>query len=364
MNWWLRARVQQEDLGDFDTAGAMADIVSGLGFEATEEEENGGAAGDTGSGTGGELGSEGEGEQGGTGEGDQVAGETKPAGEGEEQGQTKPVTTAEAAPKTWRAEAQKEWDKLSPVVKQEIAKREEDMFKGMEQYRNDASFGKTIQQVLDPFVPILQQHGINPIQQIGDLMNAHKTLALGSPEAKVGMLRWLAKEYSIDLGGLGGGPAAEAGQEGYVDPAVKGLQDKLQSVESRLQQDQEAREAEARAKATSDLQAFRADPEHVYFDELVTDITQLMRSGICSNLKQAYDRAVYSNPVTRDKEIARKSAEADRLKKEQDAAKAAQAKKALGANVRTTAKKGSAAASVGTIDDTLNETYDRLTSKA
>jgi hypothetical protein len=257
-----------------------------------------------------------------------------------------------------------EWSKASPALRAEVARREEEMFRGIEGYKTDAGFGRTVQKVIEPYVPILQQHGINPIQQIGDLMNAHKTLALGTPEAKVGMLKWLAQEYSIDLTGMGVAPANGQGQQApYVDPAVQALQKQTQELQSRLEQSETARQQEVREKATAEVTAFKADPKNIYFDDVAGQVAQLIRSGVCATLQQAYEQAIYLNPVTREKEFARQTAERDKLQKEADAEKVAAAKKASAANTRTTAKNGGAAATVGSIDDTLNEAYDRMTTK-
>jgi hypothetical protein len=363
INWWP---VRNEELAEFDVAGALAEISSGLGLESDGQDNNdtdvnldgadtaaGGGSDDTAA-TGGAAAKEGE-----AGE----AGAAPTAGKEAAPAPVKQEVTADVLPKTWKPEMAEEWAKASPALRAEVARREEEMFKGLEGYKVDAGFGRTIQKVLEPYVPILEQHGINPIQQIGDLMNAHKTLALGTPEAKLGMLKWLATEYSIDLGKLGAAAPGAAPVEGYVDPAVQALQKQTEALQSRLEQSEAARQQEVKDKATNEVMAFKADPKNIYFDEVAGQVAQLIRSGVCTSLQQAYEQAIYLNPVTRDKEIARLAAEREKAQKEADAKKAAEAKKATGANVRTTAKKGSAAATVGSIDDTLNSAYDNIVSR-
>ena len=55
---------------------------------------------------------------------------------------TEPEVKSEAAlapPKTWRAEALAKWETLPAEVQREVLKREEDIFKGLESYKADAT---------------------------------------------------------------------------------------------------------------------------------------------------------------------------------------------------------------------------------
>jgi hypothetical protein len=58
-----------------------------------------------------------------------------------------------------------------------------------------------------------------------------------------------------------------------------------------------------------EIDAFAADPAHPYFDELANDITKLFEAGLAKDLPEAYEKAVYANPTTRQKEIDRLTAE-------------------------------------------------------
>ena len=73
--------------------------------------------------------------------------------------------------------------------------------------------------------------------------------------------------------------------------------------------------------------------------------------------KITYDRAVWSNPAVRTKELSRQQADAAKKAADEATAKAEAARKSTAANVRTSAKSGSAAAPLGSMDDTLAETF-------
>jgi hypothetical protein len=250
-------------------------------------------------------------------------------------------------PKTWRKEASAVWATLPPEAKAEVLKREEDIFKGIESYKVDATFGKTLKGVLAPYEGILKQHNIDPVQQVGSLLQAHYTLATGTPEARAGMFQRLAADYGIDLSQLSGGEAP------YIDPTVRALQSELAGVKSQLSAAERGRQAEVAAANSKQVDAFASDTKNVYFNEVADQMATLLQRGIVGTLQEAYDQAVWLNPVTRAKEVARSSAEAAKTAGAEAATKAALTKKATAANVKTSAKSGSATTPLGSIDDTL-----------
>lgn len=254
-------------------------------------------------------------------------------------------------PKTWRKEAAATWAALPPEAKAEILKREEDIFKGIEAYKADAGFGKSIKTIMDPYLPIMRQYNIDPAVQVQNLMNAHYTLAMGSAEQKVALFQQLARDYKIDLAGMQFGDEAP-----YIDPAVKNLQNELQAVKSQLSSAEQARLTETKQALEKQIDAFAQDPANAHFNEVANDMAVLLEKGICKTLPEAYERAIWMNPAVRAKELTRQQAEASKKAADEAAARAAAARKATGANVRTSAKSGSAAAPLGSMDDTLNET--------
>lgn len=270
---------------------------------------------------------------------------------------TDPAAADPAAepPKTWRKEAAELWKTLPAAARQEIIKREADIFKGIEGYKTEAAFGKSFREVLSPFMPIMEQYNLDPAVQVRQLLQAHQTLALGTPEQKSAFFAQLAQQYQIPLPGSADEPA-------YVDPAVKDLQSQVQSLHSKLSEADASRQAQVIAERQKEVETFAADPSNLHFDEVSNDMVTLLQGGVCKTLPEAYEKAVWANPVTRAKEIARQQAEATRKAQETEAAKVAAARKATAANVRTSAKSGSATAPLGSIDDTLNETLAKIRS--
>lgn len=252
-------------------------------------------------------------------------------------------------PKTWRKEAAAVWAGLPAEARQEIAKREEDIFRGIESYRTDATFGKSVQSTLAPYMPVLKQYNIDPVEQISGLMKAHHTLALGTPEEKVQLFQQLATDYGIDLDQV---TAAAP----FIDPAVQHLQKELKGVQSVLSETQKREYDRQVAEYTQTVEKFASDPKNVHFEAVANDMAALMQSKVCGTLEQAYEKAVWANPVTRAKEIERIQTDAQAKREAEAAERVKKARESAGANVRAREKGGSAAAPLGTIDDTLQET--------
>ena len=271
-----------------------------------------------------------------------------------------PAAATDAPPKTWRKEASAHWAALPSEIKAEVLKRESDIFAGLETYKADAGFGKSIKAVVAPYEQILRANNMDPAQTIGGLMNAHYTLATGTPEARVQLFQKLAKDYGIDLGQLSGQPAGEAP---YIDPAVAALQKELQTVQSQLSATAQQQHQQRRAEVSRQVDVFAADPKNVHWNDVADDITRLISTGVAGTLQEAYDKAVWLNPVTRAKEVTRTAAEATSKAQAEAKAKADKAKAAMAANVHTKARNGSAATPLGSLDDTLEASLASIRSR-
>ena len=334
---------------DFDVGAAVDEIGSGLGFGETTTEENDGLVLDVVSKEVPEAPTaEAKPE-----EGTQTPAEVKP---------DTPAATVDEAPKTWRKEASAHWAALPSEAKAEILKREADIFAGIESYKVDATFGKSVKQVVAPFEGILRQNNMDPVQTINGLLNSHYALATGTPEQKANLFRLLAKDYQIDIVALAGGQTA-TGEPPYIDPAVANLRQKLAGVESELTQARQARLNESKANISKQVAGFAEDPKNIYFNELADDMASLVQRGVAGTLQEAYEKAIWLNPVTRAKETSRIATEQASTAAAAAKAKVATAKAATAANVKTSAKSGSATAPLGTLDDTLASALAEIKSR-
>lgn len=233
---------------------------------------------------------------------------------------------AKAPPQSWAKEKHELWAKLPPEAQEYYEIREKQMLDGLEQYKEHAGFGKQMREVMQPYKAFLTAQGVDEPRAAQYLLNAHYKLSNGTPEEKRGYFANLAKSYGIDLAGL-------QAEQPQVDPHMKSLQDKVQTLESTLTQQRQAEINQQRAKVTAEIEAFASDPKHPYFDECADEIAALVQAG--HPLETAYEKAVYANPVTRAKELSRLQAEKDKSLREKSKLEVETARRAASTNVRS-----------------------------
>ena len=262
------------------------------------------------------------------------------------------------APKTWTKEALESWATIPPRAKQEILKREEDFLKGITQYKDRAEIGDRYDKVVEPYKPILQAENIDPVQMFQSFAANHYILSRGTEAQKLELAANMIAGYNIDFNKLisfVGDHIIEP-----ADPRVAALEAEVRELrkghESRQQQDMTA----ATERLSAEITAFAQDPAHPYFNELVDDISKLFETGQATNLQEAYDKAVYLNSTTRQKEIDRLTAEKSNSATAEEQARRDKIAKSTAADLSLDPKSKNGTVPIGSIDDTLAETMARI----
>jgi len=235
-----------------------------------------------------------------------------------------------------------------PVVMQEFLRRSDEMHRGLEQYREKAQFGDTIRNAISPFMRTIEAAGVTPDVAVQALFNADAMLRSGSQQQKVQMLHKLASDYGIDIQQAAITPAEQ------FDPNTYALQQKLTQMESWIAQQNQAREQQESVTLNSEIERFSKDPANVHFAAVREDMAGLLQAGIATDLRDAYERAIYANPTVRNQVLAEQQAKVDADRKAQATQKAQAAKQAAAVNI---SRKGTlpAAKQVGNIDDTIRD---------
>ena len=302
----------------FDLDSAVAEIGTDLGFSSSEPDEP----------------DEPDDAPGAKASAEQDEPEGAEQGETETEGTEKPATeqpTAKEAPKSWPKEKHAIWQTLPPEAQDFYLTREKQFLDGLEQYKAGAQYAKQLSDVVAPFRPLLQQQGINETEAFQYMLTAHANLSTGSPEQR----RESFMQIGRDLGILGANDTTDTlavGEQLPVDPRVQELQQRLNALESERNRETQARLQRVKVEADTAVEAFAADPENIYFNEVASDMALLVKQGF--ELKDAYDRAVWSNPVTRAKEQARLQTEAAETAKKAAQEQLQTARRPAATNVR------------------------------
>lgn len=256
---------------------------------------------------------------------------------------------AKPAPKAWPKEMHEEWGKVPPKVQDYLELREKQMLDGISQYKELADVGKTMQSVIQPYIPMLRASGADPAKAVEVLLNANYRLTTGPVESR--------RQAFVELGAhLGLVPQQNVPQEHPQIRELRRQQEELRSALTRReQQDYEAK----RGEVTSQLEAFAKD--HPHLDDVADDIVAFINQG--HDLQTAYDKAVYANPVTRQQELDRIQKEAKAKLIEKGKAEAAAARKATAANVTSRDTSRAPTELMGTMEDTMRSTLRNLKSR-
>lgn len=267
-----------------------------------------------------------------------------------------PEPVVRAAPKSWPKEMHEHWAKTDPKVQEYWETREKQMLDGLEGYKADAGFGKQIKEIAAPYTAMLQAQNIDAPKAFQYLLNAHYKLSSAQPSERPALISQLLKQYGIDPADF------KPADETPVDPKVKALEERVNQLHTSLTARERAALTEAQSRIAKDVEAFASDPAHPYFEEVAEDIVAMIQAG--HELKDAYEKAIWANPVTRQKEIARLNTENETKLREKAKAEAEKAKKASGSNVRSRDTRKAPTEPKGSMEDTLHETMREINSRA
>lgn len=177
-------------------------------------------------------------------------------------------------------------------MQQEILRREGDYAKGVSTYKTEFDRLKGWDEAIQPFIPTLQQHGLDPVKHTVALMQAHQTLALGSPEQKLSAFAQLAQQYGVPLQSM-----FVRGQDGQVYLNQQLLNQPASQPQPARQQSQQdprmaVREILNEERAKSMLSEFEAQASEKYphyeNKEVKATMGRLLDSGLANDLPSAY----------------------------------------------------------------------------
>jgi len=264
-----------------------------------------------------------------------------------------PAEATPDAPKSWPKEMRDFWGQTPKEVQAYWQTREKQMLDGLDQYKKTADFGRQLQDALTPYQQLLQQQQLEAPRAVQLLLNAHQRLTTGTVESRKAAYEELGRNLQLlDNAAANGQPA---------DPRYQSLEQKVRQLEAGLTAQQQAVYAEAQTKASQEVTAFAADTAHAYFDEVADEMVPFIQAG--ASLKDAYEKAVWANPVTRQKEMARLQTETEAKAKERARLDALPKKQAAGVNVKGRESQRTPAEPLGSMEQTLRDTLTAIKSR-
>lgn len=200
-------------------------------------------------------------------------------------------------PKAWKKDMQPHWEKLDPSIHDYVYEREANVMRGLQQYQQGH---ERWNELISPFKPLIEAHpDLNHVQLLQNLMHNHLGLLQGSPEQKLGMVKKFLDSYGIPLSALTGQEAPPA------DQRVQALEKQLQTMQQQFAQTQRQQQEALVSENLKVVENFFSDPKNEFAEDVGDDIAHLLKTGAAKDLPSAYEMACWSNPVVREKMLAK-----------------------------------------------------------
>lgn len=255
----------------------------------------------------------------------------------------KPVV--HAPPNGWSAEAKAKWHELPPEIQAAVAKREQDIAKFTSKTDEERAFGRDMQRVISPYLPVIKAAGATPAEAVASLLNTAYILNTGTPQMKRQALLQVAQQHGIDLTG-GQAP------QGDVPQFVTQLQQEIASLRQQLNAREMQTLQQTQAEIQQELEAFAADPAHPHFDEVKAHMAALLTNGAAKDLQDAYDQACWARPDIRATLLAQQRAAEEQKRRSEEQARAQAARNKA---VSITGGPGSTAAKSAPVERSLRD---------
>jgi hypothetical protein len=205
-------------------------------------------------------------------------------------------------PESWNPTAREEWTKLPDAVKQQVAKRESEINKALNEGAEHRKTGAAFQGVADKYAQIFAAEGApDPITGIEELIKTVTTLRMGSAQQKVAKVAGFIQEYSIDISMLDDALSGKVAAPTADDPIAKMLNERLKPMDDMLEkmnQNQRSAQFQRNQDAISEVATFRDGKE--FYDDVKNDMADMVemaeKRGITMPLQEAYDKACALNP--------------------------------------------------------------------
>jgi hypothetical protein len=235
-----------------------------------------------------------------------------------------PPAKVREAPFGWSAENKAKFNALPPEIQDQVLLREDETHKTITKHDEERNLGKSMKEVIAPYMAIIQSEGGTPQGAVKDLLNTAYILRTGSPVQKLAVMQQVAQQYGIDLRQVAQAPAQQ-----NVDPNISALQKQVQDLQAHINNQSALHKQSEDAKIQSLYQAFAAKPENVHFSnpKVQAFMATVLNGGHAESYQDAYDQAIYAIPEIRS--TLTPVQQVDQAKRQQEV----QAKKKAGSSI-------------------------------
>lgn len=218
---------------------------------------------------------------------------------------------AEKAPASWRPEVREHWGKLPEAVRAEVARRETEVQRTLQETAQARQYAETISKTFAPYEAYIKAEGATPMQVIDNLMGTAVRLRTSTGPELAGLMAGMVQQFGTGRFGqqfIEMLDSALAGNAPQQDPAQMQIQQTIQQqlapvqqFMSQFQQAQAAQQAQVAQQATNEVEQFIAKTE--FGNDVRAEMADLMevasRRGQQLSMQDAYRQACLMNPQVR-----------------------------------------------------------------
>lgn len=212
-----------------------------------------------------------------------------------------PVVEAEAEPveeplwkrppNSWKKDFHEHWANVPDPAKEYLYQRDSEQAAGVEPIKVKAANYDQFEKTIEPYMPIMQGLGVQPMQAVQGLMENDRILRFGSPQAKQAKALELLSAYGINLAHLD--PNL---QPPVVDMAAAQQQMELNRQRAQLDQERQSWQQTEEQQMMAQINAVAPSLEH--FETLRPQIIAILGANlvpegtVADMTKAAYEKAL------------------------------------------------------------------------
>lgn len=205
------------------------------------------------------------------------------------------------APASWTPASREHWNAIPEGVRGEIAKRETELQRTLNETAQARQFTQHFQRSIQPYEGMFRAQGVDATTGIGNVLQTAAQLQMGTPSQRAQAVAGLINQFGVDIGTLddllvGNMPkAAESSPEvAQLQHQIAQMQQFIQGQQGQQQQQYRQQQQNIQGETNKFLaeNEFASDLRNVMADFM--DVAE--RQGQKMTLKEAYDRALYTRP--------------------------------------------------------------------
>lgn len=230
---------------------------------------------------------------------DEPKAEAKPEASSEVKPEASATESEIKAPVSWTPAERESWNKLPTEAKRAVARREQEIQRGLSSAAQFRKFNDDFRKVIQPYEPILKQEGANPLQAIQSLMNTAASLRNPDAKARADVVAQIVRTYKVDIKALDDALSQIMERAPQLD-IESTIQKHLAPINSFIGEVQQTRQQRDQQLSQEAAQKIAEIESREFFPQLAEDIADILdsyaRNGRAISLEDAYERAAKLHP--------------------------------------------------------------------